>query len=207
MGSLKEKLWLDVSLLSADLARLEAEIARLAPLADSFHFDVCDGHYAPRLFFFPELVARLRPLTALPFHIHLLATRPQDLLDAFLQAGADRVTVPIECGKRVWPALDLLRARGKAAGVSLEPDTPAELVKPFRSKVDAVLLVTGAELDEPACDRVTEVKTLLDGTDVRLLVKGGVTAETAPLLRASGADGLVFRAAELASAAPLLELL
>jgi ribulose-phosphate 3-epimerase len=192
-----QPLWLDISLWSADLANLERDIARLAPFADSFHLDAADGHYVPTLLFFPDLVARLRPLTDVPFHLHLLATRPLDLLDAFLDAGVDRVTFPLEVGKRLWPAIDRVRSRGKAAGVSLELDTPLEGVKPLRPRVDTVVLmgtemgVKGCGLDERACDRISEMHALLDGTGVRLVADGGIREHTVPLLRASGADGIV----------------
>lgn len=218
MGSLTEKLWLDVSLWSADLANLQQEIARLEPFADSFHLDACDGHYAPSLLFFPDLVARLRELTKVPFHLHLMATRPMDLLDSFLDAGVNRVTVPIEIGKRVWQVLERLHSRGIAAGVSLELDTPLELVRPFKTKVDTVVLmgtamgVKGCGLDERACDRVTAMKSLIDETPIRLVADGGIRQETAPLLRASGADGVVpgslmCKAADLASTAQWLKSL
>lgn len=218
MGSLTEKFWLDVSLWSADLANLQQEMARLEPFADSFHLDACDGHYAPSLLFFPDLVARLRELTRVPLHLHLMATRPMDLLDSFLDAGVDRVTVPIEIGKRVWQVLERLQARGIAAGISLELDTPLELVRPFKTKVDTIVLmgtamgVKGCALDERACDRVTAMKSLIDETPIRLVADGGIRQETAPLLRASGADGLVpgslmCKAADLASTAQWLKSL
>ncbi|MBN9661552.1 MAG: ribulose-phosphate 3-epimerase [Acidobacteria bacterium] len=213
-----EKFWLDVSLWSADLANLQQEMARLEPFADSFHLDACDGHYAPSLLFFPDLVARLRELTRVPLHLHLMATRPMDLLDSFLDAGVDRVTVPIEIGKRVWQVLERLQARGIAAGISLELDTPLELVRPFKTKVDTIVLmgtamgVKGCALDERACDRVTAMKSLIDETPIRLVADGGIRQETAPLLRASGADGLVpgslmCKAADLASTAQWLKSL
>jgi ribulose-phosphate 3-epimerase len=182
---------------SADLANLESEIRRLEPLADSFHLDAADGHYVPALLFFPDLVARLRQLTQVPFHLHLLATRPMDLLDAFLDAGVDRVTVPIEIGKRVWQVIDHVRSRGKSAGISLELGTPPAMVRPFRTKVDTVVMmgttmgIKGCGLDESACDRITEMHALLDGTDVLLVADGGIRQETVPLLRASGAGGIV----------------
>lgn len=192
-----QPLWLDVSLWSADLANLERDIRRLEPFADSFHLDAADGHYVPALLFFPDLVARLRALTSVPFHLHLLATRPLDLLDAFLDAGVDRVTFPLEIGKRLWLAIDHVRSRGKAAGVSLELDTPADAVKPLRSRVDTVVLmgtptgVKGCALDERACDRISEMHALLEGAGVRLVADGGIRPDTVPLLRASGAGGIV----------------
>ncbi len=197
MVALLKPLWLDISLWSADLANLEKEVRRLEPFADSFHLDAADGHYVPTLLFFPDLVARLREVTKVPFHLHLLATRPLDLLDAFLEAGVDRVTVPLEVGKRVWQVVERVRERGKAAGISLELETPGTMVRPFREKVDTVVLmgtamgVKGCGLDERAYERMSEVKALLEGTEVRVVADGGIRENTVPLLRAAGADGIV----------------
>ena len=192
-----EPLWLDVSLWSADLANLESEIRRLEPFADSFHLDAADGHYIRTLLFFPDLVARIRELTRKPLHVHLFATRPMDLLPLFLEAGADRVTVPVETGKRVWQAIEQAQARGARAGVSLELDTPVDMIRGFRNRVHHIVLmgtpsgVKGCGLDERACDRMAEASALLEGTAVRLLADGGIREETVPLLRASGAGGIV----------------
>jgi ribulose-phosphate 3-epimerase len=192
-----EPLWLDVSLWSADLANLESEIRRLEPFADSFHLDAADGHYIRTLLFFPDLVARIRELTRKPLHVHLFATRPMDLLPLFLEAGADWVTMPVETGKRVWQAIEQAQARGARAGVSLELDTPVGMIRGFRNRVQHILLmgtpsgVKGCGLDERACDRMAEASALLEGTPVRLLADGGIREETVPLLRASGAGGIV----------------
>lgn len=192
-----DPLRLDISLWSADLANLERDIRRLEPVADSFHLDACDGHYAPVLLFFPDLVARIRQITAKPLHLHLMATRPMDLLPAFLEAGVDCITIPVEMGKRVWQVLEHVRGRGKQAGISLELDTDVEMAKPYRTRVDNVVLmgtamgVKGCGLDDRACDRVTAMRTLLDGYRVRLTADGGIREETVPLLRASGADAIV----------------
>lgn len=192
-----DPLWLDVSLWSADLANLESDIKRLEPFADSFHLDAADGHYVPTLLFFPDLVARLRPITSKPFHLHLLATRPLDLLDAFLDAGVDRVTFPLEVGKRVWPAVERVRAAGKAAGVSIELETPVEAVKPLLKQIDTVVLmgtqmgIKGCGLDERACDRISEMHARVEGRAVRVVADGGIREHTVPLLRAAGADGIV----------------
>jgi ribulose-phosphate 3-epimerase len=192
-----EPLWLDVSLWSADLANLESEIRRLEPFADSFHLDAADGHYIRTLLFFPDLVARIRELTRKPLHVHLFATRPMDLLPLFLEAGADWVTMPVETGKRVWQAIEQAQARGARAGVSLELDTPVGMIRGFRNRVQHILLmgtpsgVKGCGLDERACDRMAEASALLEGTPVRLLADGGIREEAVPLLRASGAGGIV----------------
>jgi ribulose-phosphate 3-epimerase len=188
-------LLLDVSLWSADLANLESEIRRLEPVADSFHFDAADGHFVPTLLFFPDLIARLRPLTAVPFHLHLMATRPLDLLDAFLDAGVNRVTLPVETGKRLRHVLDRLEARGVAAGLSIDIETPWMMVKDELPRIDTVLVMgtvmgeKGLGLDPRALDKIRALKGL--GAPVRIFADGGIREHTVAQLREAGADGIV----------------
>lgn len=190
-----QSLLLDISLWSADLANLEAEIRRLEPFADSFHFDAADGHFVPSLLFFPDLIARLRPLTKRPFHVHLMAAKPAGLAGAFLDAGADRITFPIEARKRVRDAVDRVLSYGRKAGISLDLETPCIEVKDYLPRIDTVLImgtpmgVKGLGLDERACDRIGEVKRM--GGNVKVFADGGIREETVPLLRAAGADGIV----------------
>jgi ribulose-phosphate 3-epimerase len=190
-------LWLDVSLWSADLGNLQSEIARLETVADSFHLDAADGHWVPALLFFPDLVARLRPLTRVEFHLHLMATRPLDLLPAFLDAGVDRVTLPVELGKRVRPALDRVRAAGRRTGISLALDTPVDWAKPFLGSIDTIVMmgtevgVKGCGLDPRACGRLKAMRDMGGGRLPLLVADGGIRAETVPLLRGAGAAGIV----------------
>ncbi|MGE5222074.1 MAG: D-allulose-6-phosphate 3-epimerase, partial [Omnitrophica WOR_2 bacterium] len=88
-----ERLLADASLWSADFTRLGDEIRRVDGYADLYHFDVSDAHFVPGLLFFPDLVAALRPLTRKPFHVHLMADNPLSLIDDFVNAGADRITI------------------------------------------------------------------------------------------------------------------
>jgi len=199
MSILPAPLSLDISLWSADLVNLERDIRRLEPVADSFHLDACDGHYVPALLFFPDLVARIRACTTRPLHLHLMATRPMDLLDAFLDAGVDQVTVPVEIGKRVFQVIERVRSRGKSAGLSLELDSPVDLAKPFRGKVDRFVLmgtqmgIKGASLDDRACPRLEAMRSLIDSgpAPAALIADGGIRENTVPLLADAGATGIV----------------
>lgn len=191
-----DKLMLDVSLWSADLANLESEIHRLEPFSDSFHFDAADGHFVPVLLFFPDLLARLRGLTQVEFHVHLMATRPMDLLGAFIEAGADRITLPFEAGKRAHAGLDFVKTRGKKAGVSIALDTPVEAIRDWLPLLDTVVVmgtevgVKGVGADPRVYNRLSEVKQMV-GDRVCVTADGGIREETAPLLRAAGADSIV----------------
>ena len=77
------------SLWSADMANLAAEIRRVEDFSERFHLDVADGHYAPTMLFFPDLVSALRPHTKLPFEMHLMTTEPLEWIEPFAAAGAD----------------------------------------------------------------------------------------------------------------------
>lgn len=188
-------LLLDVSVWSADLANLEAELARLSPAADSFHFDAGDGHFVPFLLFFPDLIARLRPLTQIEFHLHLMATRPLDLLPAFLEAGVDRVTLPLEVGKRVSRALEFVRERGRKAGLSIDLDTDPIEVKDYSGLISRIthmgtpMGVKGCDLDERACPRIAVLRHLFPRLEV--FADGGIREHTVPLLRQAGVHGIV----------------
>lgn len=191
-----QPLRLDVSLWSADLAQLGAEIRRLEPFADSFHFDAADGHFVPNLLFFPDLVARLRELTGTEFHLHLMATRPLDLLSAFLDAGVDRVTVPLECGKRARQVLEALAGRGRKAGLSIALDTPVAALGDVLPLLDTVVVmgteagVKGQGADPRVYDRIAEVKRLA-GERICVTADGGIRRETVAGLRQAGADAIV----------------
>ena len=191
-----QPLRLDVSLWSADLANLEAEIRRLEPYADSFHFDAADGHFVPALLFFPDLLARLRELTAKEFHVHLMATRPLDLVAAFVDAGADRVTLPLEVGKRARHALETLAERGRRAGISLDLETPVEAVRECLPLIDTLLVmgtevgVKGKGVDPRVYERLTAAKRLA-GERVCVAADGGIRRETVARLREAGADAIV----------------
>jgi ribulose-phosphate 3-epimerase len=197
----ESRLLIDVSLWSADLAALGAEIDRIAPHADLFHFDVADSRFVPGLVFFPDLMAALRPRTRVPFHAHLMAESPAALAVAFADAGADLITVHAEVGPAVRAALTDIRSRGKATGVALRADTEIGVLVPFLDLADAVVMIgtplgtKGTSLSPDTCARIVRVRRLLaeelPGQKIPVLADGGIRGHTAVPLARAGADGLV----------------
>jgi ribulose-phosphate 3-epimerase len=196
-----DRLLIDVSLWSANLAALGADVERMAPYADLFHLDVSDAHFVPGLLFFPDLVAAIRSLTTVPFHVHLMADDPAALIGPFVDAGADILTVHIETGPAVAPALEAIRAAGAAAGLAIGLDMAPEALVPYLSQINLVLMmgtrlgVKGQELDAAACERIRKLRRLLHqhgvADRVRIFADGGIRQHTVPALRAAGADGIV----------------
>jgi ribulose-phosphate 3-epimerase len=194
------RLLADVSLWSADLANLAAAIERLEPFADSFHFDVSDAHFSPSLLFFPDLVRALRPLTARPFHIHLMVERPTVLIEDFVAGGADAITVHAEVGEsEAAAAIQAIRRAGCAAGLALRLDTPVAESRPYLDRIDALLLlgtapgVKGQDLAPEACGRLVSASAILGERRARvhLIADGGIRSHTVPILRDAGADVIV----------------
>jgi ribulose-phosphate 3-epimerase len=197
---LHTRLLADVSLWSADLVNLAAAIDRLNPFADAFHLDVCDAHFAPSLLFFPDLTRALRPLTSRPLHIHLMVERPTTLIEEFVAAGADAITVHAEVGEsEAMAAIEAIRSAGRSAGLALRLDTPVAACQPYLDRVDSLLLlgtalgVKGQDLAPEACTRLASAATMLGERRprVRLIADGGIRSHTVPLLRRAGADVIV----------------
>jgi len=199
-----KRLLAELSLWSADLAHLGDEMDRTERYADLYHIDASDGHFVPLLLFFPDLVARLRPLTRTLFHVHLMAegaTLLQQVAE-FTHAGADLITIHTENGAAVPEALDAIQQAHIAAGLALGLDTPVEAVIPYLDRIELVTMmgtrigIKGQGLAEQACPRIRALRHLLHAygyTDtIKIAADGGIRMQTVPALRAAGADTVVM---------------
>jgi len=193
------------SILAADFARLGEAVAALeAAGADWVHVDVMDGHFVPNITIGPAVVAALRPLTRLPFDVHLMIAPADPYLAAFAGAGADIITVHAEAGPHLHRTLGAIRALGKKAGVALNPATPASAIAHVLDMVDLVLVMTvdpgfgGQGFIAEMTGKIAEIRSMIAGRDIRLEVDGGVTPGTAGPCAAAGADVLVAGSAVFA---------
>ena len=197
----KDRLIAEFSMWSADLVRLADDAEKIAPYADILHIDVADGHFAPALLFFPDLVARIRQVSATPIHIHLMIADEVLLsqIDQFAEAGADLISIHCE-NANAATALERIKTLGLKAGMVLKVDTPVARVKSFLPQLDFVTLlgtaigVKGQGLDPSATTRLQEAKALIkeSGRRIVLAADGGIRENTVPDLRHAGAETVVL---------------
>lgn len=206
----RARLLAEYSMWSADLTRLADDLVRITPHADILHVDVADGHFAPALLFFPDLVARLRDQTTLPIHVHLMVADAVLLsqIDQFAEAGADLISLHVENAAVADAGLDRVAAQGIKAGMVLRVETPVAQVVPWLNRLDMLTLlgtaigVKGQGLAPTATARLVEAGTLIaaSGRRIVLAADGGIRDTTVPLLRGAGAETVVM--GSLAFAAP-----
>ena len=207
------------SLLSCDFSKMGEEIVRIDKAgADLIHLDVMDGHFVPNLTIGPAVIKALRPLTKLPFDVHLMISDPLSYIDAFADAGADYITFHAEADSDIDETIAKIRSRGIKPGIVLKPGTPAEAAFPYLDKVDMVLVMTvepgfgGQSFMADMMPKAEKLRAEIDRRRLPVLIEadGGITEKNASVVSAAGIDVVVsgtgvFKAADPAAAIKLIQ--
>jgi ribulose-phosphate 3-epimerase len=185
------------SILNADNLNLETDIKdAIAAGISRFHIDIMDGHFVPNLSFGPQLVEDFKrefPMT--DAEIHLMSDNPDDLVPAFVNAGADLVELHYEAmsEKKLDYWLDYLISNDVKTSLAINPDTPSDVVSKFASKLDQVLVMTvhpgfgGQKFITDSAEKIKQVREIV-GPDTVIEVDGGVNDQTIKIAKDAGAD-------------------
>ena len=188
------------SLLAADFAALREDIAATERGgADLLHVDIMDGHFVPNLTMGPPVVQAVRRVATVPLDVHLMLQHPDQYIDAFVKAGASRVTVHVEVLPHLHRTLQYIKSFGVLAGVAINPSTPVIALEEVASDVDQVLVMSvnpgfgGQTFIQRSESKIRAVRALLDraGNDAPVSVDGGIDKRNAARVVAAGARILV----------------
>ena len=188
------------SILSADFARLADQIqAATEGGASVMHLDVMDGHFVPNLTIGPPVVASIRKHTNLPLDCHLMIEHPDEFIPAFVDAGANWISVHQEATHHLNRTLELIRSHGADVGVVINPATPVETLTEVLDLVDYVLVMSvnpgfgGQKFIPGSLHKIASLARIrqAQGLDYRIEVDGGVSLETVGDVVRAGAEILV----------------
>lgn len=195
-----ERIEIAPSILAADFARLGEQIREIEKgNADVIHFDVMDGHFVPNISIGIPVLESVRKATRLPLDVHLMIENPEQYVEAFVRAGANRVLVHQESTVHLDRALSMVKEAGAEAGAVINPATPVAMLKDVLDKVDTVLVMSvnpgfgGQKFISRATEKVMQLGALRarGGGRFRIEVDGGIELEHTSELARAGANTFV----------------
>ena len=193
----RNELSISPSVLASDFSRAAEALTCISDSGCNYvHLDVMDGSFVPEITFGAKLIKDIRRNTNITFDVHLMVERPEDKLDAFIEAGSDIITVHQESTIHLHRVLQRIKSAGIKCGVSIVPSTPVSMILPILDMVDLVLIMTvnpgygGQKLIQSCLDKVVELRDIREKEDYTYLISvdGGVNLSTVQDVATAGAD-------------------
>ena len=199
---------IEPSVMCADAGHLAAEVRRLEGIGvHALHFDMMDAHFVPNMQVGLGTIEQIRPLTLLPFDVHLMVDDPAFFIPLLAKIGVDYVSVHVETMPHADRVLTMIRDHGMKAGLGFNPGTPLDSLDYLVPRLDFVLIMTvnpgfaGQKLVPTTLKKIADCRTRLDalGANIPIQVDGNVSFENIPAMVAAGGDWLIAGTSSLFS--------
>ena len=195
-GSIK----ISPSILSCNFGKLGEEIESLEKAgADLIHIDVMDGHFVPNITIGPEVIKKIRPLTKVPFDVHLMISPVDNFIEDFANAGSDIITIHPEATKNLKKSIELIKKFDKKVGISLNPNSEIILVEPYLNDIDLILVMSvnpgfaGQKFKPEVLKKLEKIKKIIVSKNLKidLEIDGGISFQNSIDAKNAGANILV----------------
>ena len=188
------------SILSCNFSKLGEEIKSLEKAgADLIHIDVMDGHFVPNITIGPEVIKKIRPLTKVPFDVHLMISPVDNFIEDFANAGSDIITIHPEATKDLKKSIELIKKFDKKVGISLNPNSEIILVEPYLNDIDLILVMSvnpgfaGQKFKPEVLKKLEKIKKIIVSKNLKidLEIDGGISFQNSMDAKNAGANILV----------------
>tara|TARA_B100001765_G_scaffold212041_1_gene175467 strand:- start:307 stop:969 length:663 start_codon:yes stop_codon:yes gene_type:complete len=188
------------SILSCNFSKLGEEIKSLEKAgADLIHIDVMDGHFVPNITIGPEVIKKIRPLTKVPFDVHLMISPVDNFIEDFANAGSDIITIHPEATKDLKKSIELIKKFDKKVGISLNPNSEIILVEPYLNDIDLILVMSvnpgfaGQKFKPEVLKKLEKIKKIIVSKNLKidLEIDGGINFQNSIDAKNAGANILV----------------
>ena len=188
------------SILSCNFSKLGEEIESLEKAgADLIHIDVMDGHFVPNITIGPEVIKKIRPLTKVPFDVHLMISPVDNFIEDFANAGSDIITIHPEATKDLKKSIELIKKFDKKVGISLNPNSEINLVEPYLNDIDLILVMSvnpgfaGQKFKPEVLKKLEKIKKIIVSKNLKidLEIDGGISFQNSMDAKNAGANILV----------------
>jgi len=188
------------SILSCNFSKLGKEIESLEKAgADLIHIDIMDGHFVPNITIGPGVIKKIRPLTKIPFDVHLMISPVDNFIEDFANAGSDIITIHPEATKDLKKSIELIKKFDKKVGISLNPNSEISLVEPYLNNIDLILVMSvnpgfaGQKFKPEVLKKLEKIKKIIVSKNLKidLEIDGGISFQNSMDAKNAGANILV----------------